>query len=432
MQTLGSPIQQTSSNKSSLFGTPTLLEPLHAAGPHTPRKSQPTSPSSQHAKLRPHSPLKSNLHPQASFHIPGEGICPPPEIPHAHSQEHIEETFLEGAGQQSGGSDLPWLSLSAVERRRQSFEFNSPEMVDFVDSCEFVGLGCFCGVTRSLQALGLKKYSYPFDWVRSDTPGVLRCVESNFKDFTSYSFVGDGPSPGVSLYGGAKWGGSFWHHDPRDVKVQSSFDRRIKRMLGDAEVPRDKNRVFCISLNSLSDLSSVPKLRTALEQMLPKAQIFLLVFVDNQPAIGPIRIREEDDKTLLYWIHEKLFDNMGENWSEQKHAESYAEGLATAVRVWAGLDDSQEIPEVSSYVEFWGRCNNFEGGNPSEKLYWPLRLPSQKMPRMPRLRKHSEAAYCAILPWPLDMLVPSVLRPCGNDVDEDDVEIIMNLLPAEK
>ena len=47
--------------------------------------------------------------------------------------------------------------------------------------CEFISLGCFCAVSHAFQLLGLKKNSYPFDWVRSPMEGIMHCLDSQFQ-----------------------------------------------------------------------------------------------------------------------------------------------------------------------------------------------------------------------------------------------------------
>jgi hypothetical protein len=335
----------------------------------------------------------------------------PPPIPHQKSQEEIELNFLDGS------EALPWLEPALIQERCQRLGLKQHAVAGFVEQAEFVSLGCFCGVTRALQCLGLKRYTYPFDWVRSNTPATICCLQTDFKHFTTHSFVGEGPGPGLQLYGGSKWGGSFWHHNPDDAKVQAGFQRRISRLYGKLEVPPERTRVFCISLNSLTDLASIPKLRMLLEEKLPKAEIYLLVFIDNQPAYGPIRLEcEHDDHIIFYWIHQEMFDEMGRTWSEQKHAEAYADGLAAALRLWTGTMSTKDIPELDNYVELFEACNNFDGGNPAERLYWPLRGPLKNMPRFPRRSSRRRNPLNCSLPWPLDFM----MSPCSTEMDEDD------------
>lgn len=379
----------------------------------------------------PFSPAKARL-PSSSFSsprgtpfqfpesLPVEFASPSASPPETPTQEEIELNFLDAV---NGGkkANLPWLEEQVVESRCRDIGLREGPVANFINTSEFVSLGCFCGVTRALQCLGLKRFSYPFDWVRTNVPSTVLCFQRNFEDFCTSSFVGEGPAPGVQLHGHADWGGSFWHHNPNDRKVQIDFERRIKRLRGTSEVPRDMARVFCVSLNSLSDLAAIPQLRLQLEHMFSTSEVYLLVFIDNQPANGPIHIAYDDTLTLFYWIHEQMFSEMGKTWSEKRHAEAYAEGIAFAIRYWAGTETGENIPELESYSSLFEHCCNFHGGDPAEKLYWPMRVKSERTPRMPLGNRRQQTFNCA-LPWPLDV----IMQPCGQNMDEeDDVEVVL-------
>lgn len=349
-------------------------------------------------------------------------------IPHSISishretnQETIEHQFLE-ASQGGNKANLPWLEADVVEQRCRKFGLDHDRALSFTRKCEFVSLGCFCGVTRALQCLGLKRFSYPFDWVRSDVPSTIRCFEDEFESFCTSDYIGHSPSPGVLCHGDAKWGGSFWHHDPEKLKVKSDFQRRIERLKGNSEVPPDKARVFCVALNALSDLAFIPTLRTHLEELLPRADVYLVVFIDNQPAVGPVLVETDDDRTFFYWVYQDMFEDNGKVWSEQKHAEAYADGLASAIRLWAGTESIDCVPEVESYAYLYERCSNFNGGNPARSLYWPVRVAREQTPNIAS-NKHKESVLCVpSMPWPLSLF----LRPCSNIVGEDEICEVAN------
>jgi len=300
------------------------------------------------------------------------------------SQEEFERTYLEPA--KGTKKATPWLDEDVVEARCIKMGLRGERVQRFIDSCEFVSLGSFCGVARSLQSLGLKRFTYPFDWVRTSVPSTVTCLDRNFADFCTSSFVGSGPeanpSPGVQLRGGAKWGGSFWHHDPHNAKVQQDFARRIERLQGFivSDVPPDVTRVFCVSLNALADLAAVPALRVQLRRMLPRATIYLLVLIDNQPVGGLIRVASDSMKTLFHRTRQDLFHGRGENWTEQQHVEDYASGLAAVLNLWANNDNGENIPVVESYTALYASCSNFYGGNPAETQYWPLRIMNEQPP----------------------------------------------------
>jgi len=314
------------------------------------------------------------------------------QVDPSNDQAHIESNFLDlPANDRAAGkkANLPWLDPDVVRKRRIEHGLQHPTLSDFMENTEFISLGCFCGVTRGLQCLGVKQLTYPFDWVRTNAPSTVRCFERDFNDFCSSSFVGESPAPGVVCRGGSSWGGSFFHHDPSQPKTQADFKRRIERLKGEGEVGPTTRRVFLFALNSLSDLTSIPKLKSLVSDMLPDADVYLLVMIDNQPAKGLVRVLEEDSNVLFYWNFQEMFEDMGaarngkEGWSEKRHAEAYAEGLAAALRVWSGVDGDASLATVQCYQDLYSRCMNFESGDPSSKLFWPLRIANTAAPSFP-------------------------------------------------
>jgi hypothetical protein len=304
--------------------------------------------------------------------------------PKGITQEEFERIYLEPA--KGTKKATAWLDEDVVESRCVNMRLREERVVTFIEHCEFLSFGSFCGVARALQALGLKRLTYPFDWVRTSVPCTVACLQRDFVDFCTSSFSGSSPeanpAPGVQLRGGAMWGGSFWHHDPHNAKVQQDFARRIDRLKGKLEVAPDVRRVVCVSLNSLADLAAIPLLRQLVEKLLPMAEIFMLVFIDNQPAAGLIRVACDDRKTLFHLIHQDLFEDRGRTWSEQRHVEAYAVGIATALQFWSGNETGDKILDVESYTHLYACCFNFDGSNPAEKQYWPLRVPNEQPPEI--------------------------------------------------
>lgn len=336
--------------------------------------------------------------------------------------EPVAETFAcEELQLDSGAKVLPWLAADVVANRRVAMGLSEAGVQEFVNACEFVSLGCFCGVTRALQCLDLKQRSYPFDWVRSDVAGVIRCLQSDFKNFASSSFKEQHPAAkNGAFHGGATWGGSFWHHNPKDPATAIMFERRIERLMSrNREIAADQSRVFLIACNSSADVLLVPELQVALQNMLPEAVIYLLVFIDNQRVQGPLRLAGRRN-VIFYLTSEELFANMGrladgtQVWSEQKHAELYAEGLAAAIRAWADTRaGGRDLAEVPNLAVLHRQTDPFNGGDCSKELYWPLRaschprVDEQRMEKAKREQRDGhgkEVGVCGLLPWPLDQL----------------------------
>ena len=157
------------------------------------------------------------------------------------------DSHLEGAHE-------PWLAKPRTLARRERLGLGLEDKDSFfAEQCEFISLGSYCAVSRALQALDLKKYSYPFDWTRSPVEGLIKCLDQNFRSFFTYSFEAH-QGPAGHLLGQSDWGGSFWHHDIREPKITADFVRRIDRMRGLREVPASAPRVFVRAVNSSGEL----------------------------------------------------------------------------------------------------------------------------------------------------------------------------------
>jgi len=288
-----------------------------------------------------------------------------------------------------------------VVERRARLGLDEPALAMFLEGIEFISLGNFCGIARALQALGLKKRSYPFDWVRSPLDGIIHCLETDFEDFLTFTTVRTDEAYGLKIFQGSHWGGSFWHHDPLAPKVKADMVRRMERFLGFAEVPASKPRVFVRCVNTTRELGAVPQLLKQLTALFPKADVRLLVIVDFQVNCGFIIQLEEEgftaDRLLFYTVSEQVFLQLP--WCMQQVAEAYAEGVAHAARFWSSNDlqsprmlQAPAPPRIAADVaELRASINEFDGGNPATESFWPRRLQGQQItlrgnkPRMPGL-----------------------------------------------
>jgi hypothetical protein len=263
----------------------------------------------------------------------------------------------------------PWLEETVVDARRAAMIGSNGPQSNFIDGCEWIGLGSFCAVSRALQALNMKRYTYPFDWTRSPMDGVIHCFDNNFQDFCTHSSCTDHGASG-KCFEGSQWGGSFWHHDPTDAKTQQDFARRIRRLYGQQEVPATKPRVFVRSVNSTSEISSVVRLEEALRRVLPQASVYLLILIDNQPSPGPMRLIGHEN-ILFYKTGEEMFANNGATWSMLKQAEAYCEAIGFAAHFWAG--SSTKVVEEGDLQQILASVTSFEGGDCNSEMFWPQR-----------------------------------------------------------
>lgn len=305
----------------------------------------------------------------------------------AHATSRQATTVTGEPADSNAGDNLdvvsrtePWLTKEAQLQRRALLQLSRPAETDFISQCEFISLGNFCGVARSLQCLGLKKYSYPFDWVRSPVSGIIHCLENEFSDFLTWTVCRDQGVAG-KLFGSSSWGGSFWHHDPASAKTRDDFTRRIERLYGLNEVAPSKTRCFVWAINSTRELEDTLKLHRALKHALPEAKIYLLVLIDLQGTAGPMRIAGEDgDDLFFYRINEDLFAENGANWTMQRQGEAYAEAVAFAIRAWAGASELPSgVKEVANLNALTAQCEPWEGGSASNELFFPRRIEGQRI-----------------------------------------------------
>lgn len=245
-----------------------------------------------------------------------------------------------------------------------------------MEGCEFIGLGSFCAVSRALQALGVKKVSYPLDWTRSPIEGVIHLIDTEFADFLTHTVECDKGRAGL-LLGGSDWGGSFWHHDIRDPKVRADMQRRIERFYGRREVPATKPRMFVRAVNSTSEVLQTLRLAAALRRALPRSTVYLLICIDNQSLVGPLTLTcAEGEHVLFYTLHESLYDESGAPWTMERQSEAYAEAMAYAARLWAGQSVPFGVEEVPSLEALHDLLAPFHGGDPRTEMFWPHRPPA--------------------------------------------------------
>jgi len=306
-----------------------------------------------------------------------------------------------------------WLAPAAQEQRRDALGITGVKASKFVDNCEFISLGCYCAVTRALQALGLKKYTYPFDWTRSPASGIVHCLENSFSDFLTHELYEDHGSTG-KCFGKTKWGGSFWHHDPTDAKTKSDMNRRIKRLLGKEEVPRTTPRVFIRAVNDSSEVDDCLSLVEALKQALPESKVYLLLLVDYQPASEMVRIEGVTDSVIVCKVDKSLFADNGAAWTMQKQAEAYAIALAGAIRFWAG-DTKVEPVEMVSVTDVTSTVVPFEGGDAAYELFFPKDIAVSVKGADVRPSRTACAAVARSVLSPRDMsAAPALAGTAGN------------------
>jgi hypothetical protein len=273
-----------------------------------------------------------------------------------------------------------WVGEEMQKVRRERLGLDDPTVLAFCKQCEFVSLGNYCGTAFALQALGLKRYAYPFDWVRSPAAGVIQCVQTDFKDFCSHSYAKDQKGYPIQMYGGSAWGGSFWHHRIQEDKCKEEFARRISRFYGSrAEVPTSMPRVFVRVLNSSQEIGASADLYHALQTALPHTKVYLLCILDLQKNHGLVHVNTTAGGSLLFYrTHESVFANREVNHTErmQLNGEAYAVAIADAVRLWSGKHgEIASLQRIATLRQLEDECQPVDGGCTSSAKYSPILIP---------------------------------------------------------
>lgn len=301
-------------------------------------------------------------------------LQPPGKAPSAGQLDFLED----------GDKVEKWLSAEATRGRRERLGLDEADLSSFVQAREFVSLGCFCGVARALQAIGMKRFAYPFDWVRAPCDGVIHCLDNAFEDFLSFTAMTQPTFVKQPVFTSAQWGGSFWHHDPSAPATAGDFTRRVERLMGLREVAPDGPRVFVRAINCTRELVLQRQLLVALRRALPKSEVRLLVLVDFQPSSGLRALAEvPSDELLFSFVHEDLFGLNADKqpqWTMERQSEAYADAIGLACKFWAGRPEAAsslvELPDLSGLA---ASCTQWDGGCPANELFYPRRFQGSKI-----------------------------------------------------
>lgn len=288
------------------------------------------------------------------------------------------DAHLEDPRLQTGYSFVPEMSS---EERRSALKLCGPRVSEFMEKCEFISLGCYCAPSYAMQLLNLRKNSYPFDWTRSSLEGILHCMENRFEDFLTYSTYNMVDQHVV--FGGTRWGGSFWHHNLEAPMTVEDMTRRIHRFLGTGDVSPKVPRVFVRIVNSTREIGQAIRLRESLKQHFPEAQdIYLLLLVELQMERGPIAVTAPEGQGIFFFCFTE--EEFRQQPAPNHHPLSVsgarcAEALATAVKWWAGEVLEGQVRSVDSLAELSKCIYQFDGGDPARELFVPRRFWGQQL-----------------------------------------------------
>lgn len=298
------------------------------------------------------------------------------------------------------GTTLDWLQPSAVQERRAGLNMLPGSLAaEFADSCEFISLGCNCQISRGLQALGVKRWTYPFDWLQSSMSGLIHLFKTDFEDFLTCTSTKAANQVGEKCtYNRARWGGSFWHHDVEDLSVRDAFERRIQRLLGMLpDVPASKARVFVRTASSTLELDQTLQLYETLKDALPECRIYLLMIVDLQETEELVALECSVGMDVLFFrAHEHIFATY-DGFDRKQVAENYARAVACAISVWMSGICPASVPVEPSLAQVSARCDQMDSGDPGSEGFWPRRFRGQRFAgrrvSMPRLFQAKQADF---------------------------------------
>jgi len=254
----------------------------------------------------------------------------------------------------------------------------SEALNSFATSHEFISLGCCCAVSNAMQLIGLKRNSYPFDWVRSSLEGIMHCLDVQFEDFLTYSTYT--VSDQYVVFGGTRWGGSFWHHNLEIPMTRSDMARRVSRFYGRENVPTCTPKVFVRGVNSTREINAALRFKRCLHDALPGQDISMLFIVELQTAEGPMAVTGQDG-LLIYGIPEtETMFNMGQGTDAFRLcSETYTRALAFAIKHWAGESTPGQVRMFDNLNQLSAACVQFDGGDAGRELFTPRKFYGQQM-----------------------------------------------------
>ena len=181
-----------------------------------------------------------------------------------------------------------------------------------VQDIEIVSVGDHCLTASVLKNLGLKKKSYPFDWIFSDIRMVNHCIQDNFLTFLDRSqhmkiSEDEKLSPDANfcdhIYYKTHYGVlfTFNHYDISDDKIYRYYERCVERFVN--LLHSDKKVIFlCISQRiSQNDFYELSKTLSIYNNK----YLLALNFIQREDQLYTCSISLETENALLYSISRK-------------------------------------------------------------------------------------------------------------------------------
>jgi len=329
------------------------------------------------------------MHPSTlTFSPPSRPVTPavvapvsptPLTVPSVTSQTQITQAEVQPASDIEEMVKLDPLFTQVLQnQRRQQWGLEHPKVKEFLSKTSMISLGSYCAVANMFESLGLRDAAGPFDWMRSECHGITQLLENGFEDFLECE--GSSHKIGSLDVFPLKWGGSFWHHDIRDTKVQETFLRRKERFLK----AKNENLLFVRVVNGTQELSYIKALYTALQSQFD-SRVRLLVLVDLQDFEQDVGTLDLGPDVIFSCVHHQSWEGPIDAPSPEEEArqrlhkasDAYTKALVRALYVWCNCGSlSATWPSISSFSQ---HLVPWLGTDPKRDSFQPTRISPRRV-----------------------------------------------------
>ncbi|MBA42492.1 MAG: hypothetical protein CMF62_00595 [Magnetococcales bacterium] len=190
----------------------------------------------------------------------------------------------------------------------------------------FVSLGFSCHTSYHLKKYGLKKESYPFDWIFSNPEIIIDCLQNDFLEFLNKDNY-ESIEPYGTLTKVCKHKKyhpiMFMHHDPTNKEDYEYFKRCVTRFRN--MLKSDKKKIFIIT-----QINQKKKTNANIKNRICKLDTILKMYTSNYKIIFMNGIHTRFEHTLILKRQNIIFVNYnvkskscGKEYKKNKDNEKY-------------------------------------------------------------------------------------------------------------
>ena len=156
-----------------------------------------------------------------------------------------------------------------------------------------MSLGTWCMASQYLKHAGIKKESYPFDWILTTFDITSDCIETEFSEFLNkdhmiYKCVSKYPQVDHKFYNI----NMFLHHDPLNNEKDYKYFQRCVQRFQNMYKKKDKNIMFFSIFHHRPTRREINRILRYLEI---RFKNFLLLIVYNMQSDEDEHFSEEKD-----------------------------------------------------------------------------------------------------------------------------------------